>query len=336
MTQKSSRLRFNLLAIFILTGVFAATCFSVLAATSDLEEIIQDKISERHPTDTPAWWQSLGPEASHVMISLYDKTPGIYQRLRLVEALGWFHDPEAVAFLKRQAETNPEGVIRQGAIQSVGNAAGASETDFIAGFLTHDDPQTRISAGQALRKIATPKANSLLEKFYEKEQMPWVKDRVQETPMGVPRSRGPLLRLASKVPPTLKAEFSGNWRGVLLIPSNPKTSTSSATSFGLMQIDAQAKTQVEASINLTGEVKFQLSPAPGTNSQKPRSIALQLFQTSGKDVHVSGWLKGDVLKEWGAKESKVHFDGELQEQGEIRLLKIEARELLLEVVLRQQ
>jgi hypothetical protein len=328
MTRKTAPLSFSLLAIGVLTGVLAMTCFSVFAASPDLEEIIQEKISERHPTDTPAWWQNLGPEAPHVIISLYDKTQGIYQRLRLVEALGWFHDPEAVAFLKKQAESTQRDVIRIGAIKSVGNSAGSSETDFIAGFLSHDDPQTRVAAGQALRKIATPKANALLEKFYEKEQMPWVKDRIQETPVGVPRSRGPLLRLDTKAQPTLKAEFAGNWKGVLLIPA--------IRGNGLLQIDSEAKTQIENVTNLKGDVKFQLSPASGTNPQTPRSIVLQLSQTSGKDVHVSGWLKGDVLKEWGAKEPKVHFDGELQEQGDVRLFKLEAREILLELVLRRQ
>lgn len=328
MTQKPSALRFNLLAICILTGVLAMTCFSVLAANSSLEEVIQEKISERHPTDTPAWWQSLGPGAPHAMISLYDKTPGIYQRLRLVEALGWFHEPEAVEFLKKQAQATQQDVIRNGAIKSVGNAAGSSETDFIAGFLSHDDPQTRVAAGQALRKIATPKANSLLEKFYEKEQTPWVKDRIQEAPVGVPMSRGPLLRMSSKAAQALKSEFSGNWRGVLLIPSR--------ASSGLMQIDTQAQTKIEGATHLTGEVKFQFSPAPGTNPQTPRTVTLQLSQASGKDIHVSGWLKGDILKEWGTKEPKVHFDGELQEQGDVRLLKLEAREVLMELVLRRQ
>jgi hypothetical protein len=183
-----------------------------------------------------------------------------------------------------------------------------------------------VAAGQALRKIATPKANALLEKFYQKEQMPWVKDRIQETPVGVPKSRGPLLRLSSKAPDALKPEFAGNWKGVLLIPSRINS--------GLMQIDAQARTQIDSVTHLTGEMKFQLPPLPGTNSQTPRSIVLKFTQVDGKDVHVSGWLKGDVVKEWGGKEPKIHFDGELQEQGEIRLFKIEARELLMTVIFR--
>ncbi|MFL5813864.1 MAG: HEAT repeat domain-containing protein [Bdellovibrionia bacterium] len=326
MTRKPAALSFNLLAICVLTGVLAMTCFSVFAAGSDLEEIIQEKISERHPTDTPVWWQSLGPEAPHAIIALYGKTQGIYQRLRLVEALGWYHDPEAIAFLKKQAESSQQDAIRNGAIQSVGNAAGASETDFIAGFLSHDDPQTRVAAGQALRKIATPKANTLLEKFYQKEQMPWVKDRIQEAPVGVPKSRGPLLRLSSKAPDSLKPEFAGNWKGILVLPASSST--------GLMQIDAQAKTQIENATNLKGDIKFQLAPVGGTNPQTPRSIVLQFSQATGKDIHVSGWLKGDVLKELGSKEPKVHFDGELQEKGDTRILKFESREILLTIILR--
>ncbi len=325
---------FGFLAACVLTSLLAMTCLSVLAANQDLEEIIQEKISERHPTDTPAWWQSLGPEAPKTMIALYEKAPGIYQRLRLVEALGWYQDPEALAFLKKLAESSTQDVIRNGSIRAIGNSAGASEVDFIGKFLDHEDPQTRVAAGQALRKIATPRANALLQKFYEKEQMPWVKDRVQETSPGVPRSRGPLLRMDTKSPVTLNPEFSGSWKGILVVPSQRDSS--------LLQIEAQAKTQIEGMTALKGELSFRLpsiTPAPGVSSASPgglRSVTLQLSQVSGKDVHVSGSLKSDVLKEWGAKAGSVHFEGELQERGDARLLKLESRELLLTVILRKQ
>jgi hypothetical protein len=323
-------------ALFIFwTGIAMVSPGSARATTVDLEEIIQEKISERHPTDTPAWWQSLGPDAPKVMMSMFERTTGTYPRLRLLDALGWFQDPDVIAFLKKQAENNKQGVLRNVAIRSVGNAAGASEVEFIGKFLTHEDPQTRTAAGQTLRKIQDPRATALLNKFYEKENLPWVKDRVLETPQGKAVSNGPLLRLESKSPHALKAEFAGRWKGALIIPLPRET--------GLLQIAAQAKTQLEGTNGLKGELSFVLPasapllPTPTPVSARPGTpVTLQFFQVSGKDTQVSGTLKGDALKDWGAKANTIPFDGELQERGSVRLLKIESREILLNLILRSE
>jgi hypothetical protein len=317
----------------ILSGVLAATCFSVFAAESSLlEEVIKEKISERHPTDTPSWWRSLGSEAPKVMISLYDQESGIYQRLRLVEALGWFNDPEAIAFLKKQSENASQDVIRNGAIRAVGNAAGASEVEFIGKFLDHEDPQTRVAAGQALRKFSDPQAVALLRKFYDKESLPWVKDRVRDTAAIASRAQGPLLRIESKSPVVLSAGLGGSWKGILVLPSLRDSS--------LLRVETSAKTRIEGTTSLKGEVTFQLPavvlgamPTPGPGM---RTITLELSQVSGKDRHVSGWLKGDVLKEWGAKDDSVHFEAELEVRGDAQILKIESREILLNLIFRRE
>lgn len=330
-----SSLKFRLKSAFVLVSVLsvltAVTCFSVFAAAKpDLEAIIQDKISQRHPTDTPAWWQGLGSDAPKVIMELYEKDGGIYERTRLLSGLSNFHDPDSVAFLKKQAENSQQDVLRNSSIQAIGSAGGAADVEFLGKFLENDDPQTRVAAGKALRKINDAKGNALLQKFYAKENLPWVRERIQEYVPNQRGSQGPLLRMASKAPVALKAEFAGRWKGVLIIPSQPVSGPNS----GLTRLDAQAKTQIENVTSLTGEVSFQLPPPPQTPTAAPKTISLQLSQVVGRDTRVSGWLKGDILKEWGAKDSSLHFDGELIERGEVRLFKIESRELLLTLILR--
>lgn len=332
--RASQKLKFALVMASLLSGLMAMTCLSVLAAQPDLEEIIQDKVSQRHPSDTPAWWQSLGPDAPKAIIDLYDKAGGIYERTRLLGGLSNFHDPDSVAFLKKQAENSQQDVIRNSAIQAVGSAGGSADVEFLGKFLDNEDPQTRVAAGKALRKINDPKGNALLQKFYSKESLPWVKDRVQEFSPVKLGSGGPLLRIASKTPVTLKAEWTGSWKGILIVPSKQASVQSSGQGSGLIRLDAQASTQIENSTTLKGELSFQLPPLTASPGSTPRSVTVQFSQVSGRDTHVSGWLKSDVLKVWGAKEGSVHFDGELIERGDVRLFKVESRELMLTVILR--
>src|SRR5436305_8117694 len=97
------------------------------SSTDAIQHQIESVLAQRHPTDTPEWWRSLGPPAPAVIISMYQNTSHIYHRLRLLGALAWFDDPVAVDFLKKQAESSGDDVVVSAAIKSVGISQGAKE-----------------------------------------------------------------------------------------------------------------------------------------------------------------------------------------------------------------
>jgi hypothetical protein len=148
------------LIIALIFSNFHGVASAQTRTDAELEQAIQDVIIQRHPTDTPEWWRELGPEAPRVIIGMAEKAPRLYQRLRLVEALGWFDDQRAVEYLKRQADSASNGVIRNAAVKAIGNSQGAKELEFVSKFLKHSDPQTRKAAAQAVHKINAPKLKS--------------------------------------------------------------------------------------------------------------------------------------------------------------------------------
>jgi hypothetical protein len=188
---------------------------------AEIQAAIENVIMQYHPTDTASWWRSLGPDTPSVIQSMYDQQSFVYNRLRLVQALAWFDDPTATAFLEKVAQDSVDDVIRNGAIQSLGTSQGAREEDFVAGFLTSDDPQTRLVAAQALRKVGDTKAQGYLTRFVADEKVQWVKDKFKNgllapAPLRIDRSVAatPVTQVYGVPSP----DFAGTWQGVLLVP----------------------------------------------------------------------------------------------------------------------
>ncbi len=211
--------RFFLILSLIFSAA-AATSARAAASDSQIREQIQNVLMQLHPTDTAAWWQALGPAAPAVMIAMYDQESFVYHRLRLVQALAWFDDPAATAFLEKQAQDTPDDVIRNGAIQSLGTSQGAREDDFIAGFLSSSDPHTRLIAAQTLRKAGDQKAQAYLASFLANEKAQWVKDQyntgsLAPAPLRIVHSAS---QAAASSQSTISLDFVGNWKGSLLVP----------------------------------------------------------------------------------------------------------------------
>lgn len=257
--------------VFLMGG---AWCLPALSQTT-LELKIREIITQRHPTDTAETWQSLGEGAPQAMIAMYEKTPRVYERLRLLQGLGWFDDPDAVAFLKDQARQQDNSVFRRAAVDAVGRSQGVRESDFVKGFLDHPDPQTRLAAAQALQRmirsspgVDSSALESRLQSFRASEKTKWVVQRLdREFPVGS--------KTFEK-----NQRFAGTWDGVRL----------SAGKGAEVKIErAQAVWAVDAQGRLSGQVTVEIGANPDGSASKPE--VWKLDQAKINDAFVSGqWI----------------------------------------------
>jgi hypothetical protein len=200
--------------LLLLALLLCSTAWS--ASDAEIERSIDVVLSQRHPKETAAWWRNLGPTAPRVMISIHRKTDDTFRKVRLTEALGWFPEsPEALAYLKELAiDSSSDDVVRTAAVRGVARAKGAEELDFLAGFLKHADPQTRLAAAESIRKLDDPRARERLDDYLKTEKAGWLVARVKgET---VKPSRG--LVAVSSSEDRVNPEFEGEWKGFWIAP----------------------------------------------------------------------------------------------------------------------
>lgn len=180
---------------------------------AEIEQAIQDVLSQRHPEDTPAWWRSLGKDAPTVIIRMYEKSTDIYHKLRLVQALAWFDDPQSVEFVKTQATSTEFGVVRNAAVKTVGISKGAEEIEFISKFLSHNDIQTRVAAAEALKRMGDARADAKVNAYLEKEKAPWVGQKLRGN---IQTTRAQPVVVESSESRNFWKQSLGSWRGFLV------------------------------------------------------------------------------------------------------------------------
>ncbi len=85
-----------------------------------VERRIRAEISQRHPgPDVPDFWRSLGPEAVPVLIRMYDASQSRFEKIRIIEGLGYFSIPEAQEKLETAAvEWKSNNVFRRQVAES--------------------------------------------------------------------------------------------------------------------------------------------------------------------------------------------------------------------------
>jgi hypothetical protein len=150
---------------------------------------IQTVISMRHPTDTGSWWKSLGPEAPHVIISMYQKTDTIYQQIRLLDALAWYDSSESALFLKQVVEKSKNQTIKDAALHSLVRSQGLKEKEYITDTLDHGSLESRISVAKALSEQNEPEASQIVERYLETEKVSWAASKVQSHRLSVRQRR---------------------------------------------------------------------------------------------------------------------------------------------------
>lgn|GEM_PF-1684200 len=319
----------------ILCGVLALVFYSqgfrpqdVFARSSaEIEQMVEEVLAERHPTDQREWWRSLGASAPQVIIGMYENSSHTYQRLRLLQGLGAFDTPEAVQFLKRQAEEATDDVIRNASIRSIGISQGTKEIEFIAKFLKNSDPQTRYAAAEALRRLNDAKANEILDQYLKTEKLPWISQKLNGT---LPRPTGILTPVASSED-RISSEFPGEWRGYWISPRG-------ATEKGMKaeQVYLQIKT------NGPNDLKAELQVKKNKNQARKWRIE----RMTGKTTHLAGFLVGEKYPEPSSSPSvgasvktgvREEFPAELDlsQQGGGRIIEIHVKKAGMFLILRK-
>lgn len=181
----------------ILAALWVGICLHVMTSIGraetyspdQIKKAVEEAISQRHPKDTPEWWQGLGPQAPAVILEMAKETTHTYRRLRLLQALAFYDDSAARDYLKQTAESTDNSVFRGAAVKSYGLVTGLSpagaDVEFLEKFAKHPDPQTRMAAALALKRAAAGRARSAeaskaLERFQASESQAWIRKRVDE------------------------------------------------------------------------------------------------------------------------------------------------------------
>lgn len=296
--------------------------------TQSLRDQIQSVILERHPTDTADWWRGLGSQAPAVIMSMYQDSSHVYQRLRLVEGLGWFDDSSVTDFLKEQAQGATDDLIRDASITSIGISQGAREEDFIAGFLQSDDPQTRLAAAVALKRIGDPRSREILANYLSTEKIGWLRDKVIHQPIHPPVAP---LRIATHQERRLNAAFGGHWTGFWVEPitgsrpasemkSDPVTLDLALRNGTDLSGELRIARSSVASAAASGSAAVTTAASP-TASVARASVTYRLDRIVGKDGRISGvFSRADAGKEKAAGHRKVAFDGELVQKDGVTVL----------------
>lgn len=193
-------------------GLTEGTAFAKTEA--EIRTAIEDAIAVRHPKDTLEWWRSLGPQTPKILIQMYSSSSHIYHRMRLLQALAAFDDPDAVAFLKQEASKTPDDVIRNAAIRAVGVSQGGKEREWLASQLEHSDPNTRIAAFEALRSSGDSLSRDLANRHLQKEKTDWARGKMKGESPSLPAK----LPVVGSTEDRIRGDIEGKWRGVWMGP----------------------------------------------------------------------------------------------------------------------
>ncbi|OFZ00828.1 MAG: hypothetical protein A2070_03850 [Bdellovibrionales bacterium GWC1_52_8] len=280
---------------------------------------IEMVIRMRHPTDTRDWWLALGPQAPGVIIQMVEAPEyreNTLHKMRLLQGLSWFaQDSTALDFLKQQAQTTNEELVRQSVIEAVGITQGPKEAEFISKFLLSTDPQTRLAAAEALKRMKDPRASRLLEAHIPNEKMPWVLDRIQGTPPVALRPGR--LKPVSSSEDRLSRDLVGSWKGFWIYPQKHLK-----TNGGLAQRAAVLELKLAGAEVLEGEL---LLPA-----QAGLPLSVYRLKAQGKGLAFTGNAKAT------SDSSEILIEGQLMRRAGILVLEIrfEASTLIVSLIRR--
>lgn len=120
---------------------------------SEVRRSIEATIDMRHPSETADWWRSLGPHAPRIIMEMVQAEKRTYQKIRLIDGLAWFDDPQVVEFLKQVVDTHPDTALAYSALRSLAISQGEKQRAFLEKGLQSQDPQTRAQSVRLLARI---------------------------------------------------------------------------------------------------------------------------------------------------------------------------------------
>lgn len=182
------------------------------SAPEHIQEAIEETLAQRHPKDTAQWWRSLGPGAPPIIIRMYEESKQIFHRVRLLQGLGWFDDPVALEFIKKQGTVaDADSSIRNTVVKTVGVTQGVRELAFVSDFLKHPNPQTRWTAADVLRRMHDPRAEQALAEYLKGEKVEWIVSKVLAATSEQDKTKAAVLVMPVAL--TLSKDFEGVWTG---------------------------------------------------------------------------------------------------------------------------
>jgi hypothetical protein len=129
--------------------------------SGSIERRIHGEISQRHPgPNVPEFWKSLPPEAGSILVKMYDKTQSRFEKMRLLEGLGYFTTPEVQEKLQAaEKEWKSNNVFRRQVAESQIRASSEPVATHFR-WLGDDDKDVRAAA---LRQIQEKYTDASLE-----------------------------------------------------------------------------------------------------------------------------------------------------------------------------
>ncbi len=300
----------RLAGLALVVSVLTAVPYAAGARTDrEIEQAISQLLVERHPNDTPDWWRGLGPQAPRVIIAMAERADDLYQRVRLVAALAHFpENARAVEYLREQAESTPEPVLREKAVRAIGISQGPKELDFLGKFLAHPDPQTRLAAAEALRGMDDAAAEARLEEYLKTEKAPFIAQRVRREKVRA-RPMVPVASTADRANPA----FAGVWKGVLVHPEG-------AEGMAARPVTLDIRIEGPAQLGVT----LVLPPASAARKGSPegRETRTRFLEATGTRSLLAGKLPGDALGTALKSGGPLALSGELREQAGQQVLEL--------------
>ena len=237
--------RSSLFALLPLLVLVSAHALASTPSDAEISEAISEKIRERHPTADCAWWRARGARTPRVIESLLVNPESKLGRLRLIEGLGCFSDSASLSKVHEIAEGASESVLRMTAVRAAARSGDSGAPEWLKGFLTHEDPRTRVAAAEALMLTGDSRAAGWIREQSEVEKEGWIARKLSQVSAGAKgsgRVEGIVISKSGQSPRAsttpggaevaaqerLEKRWSGTWSGYRILQDQPGKAPSSA------------------------------------------------------------------------------------------------------------
>lgn len=152
---------------------------SVWASDDSIQSQVEAALARRTPPRSGEWWQRLGKNTPRALVSYFHQTASAKQRVRAVEVMRHFNDPQTSELLKAQALGRGKPIVRRAAARSLIVSAGMKEKATYETLLQDPDPHLRVAVAEGLRALHQSEADALVDAFAAQETQGWVVQRSQ-------------------------------------------------------------------------------------------------------------------------------------------------------------
>jgi hypothetical protein len=266
-------------------GAHVRADFTAAQIQTQVEELILD----RHPEEEAQRWLALGPAAPTVLIEMFSREAVSFRKLRILHGLGFFkNDPLALAFIKSQADLAKDDVLRNQALRVIAFQQGEKEEEFLGGYLTHPDPQTRRVVARAFQGFKSESSQKKYKAYLSQEKVDWLKKELLSQKRETHPERVIVTQALDEAFPK---KLEGNWKGYWIsLKGKPEASS---VKFSLQRITAQ---------EISGELEFTQTPLLSKR-------VFTLTQVEGRSTRFKGVL---VEKNQG---TRLSLEGTFAEEG---------------------